>query len=463
MPFNSLLFLVSFSIFYPIFLLTPWQHKWKIFLLASWIFYAAFEPLYLLLLFFITGTDFFVARAIYRSTTRKKRKAFLWLALVANIGVLAVFKYLGLFDEIIRIVSSEDFFWNLSILLPIGISFYTFQGLSYVIDVYRKNIVPEKRLGIFALYISAFPQLIAGPIERAEHLIPQLKKKLTIKDIPFREASFLILIGFTKKLVIADNIGKVVDIIYRDPGAFDGLALMIATLFFGFQIYCDFSGYVDIARGLGKLLGIDFTLNFNKPYFSLSITEFWRRWHISLSNWVRDYLYIPLGGNRKGEIRQYVNLLITMGIMGLWHGAGFPFILWGVYHGLLLALHKMSSKMKPMFVVPIFVKMITTFLLVQIGWIFFRAESIGDVFIIFEGMLDASFFNYTFFYEPGILLGIFLIIGLVIFEAAEVKYKISRFIYTVHPVYLGFLYAVAVHGILFFRAQETLSFIYFQF
>jgi alginate O-acetyltransferase complex protein AlgI len=331
-----------------------------------------------------------------------------------------------------------------------------------VIDIYRRKIEPEKNLGIFALYISAFPQLIAGPIERAEHLIPQLKKKFSFARVPLREASFLILTGYIKKLVIADNLGLVVDQVYASPGNYESPVLLIATLFFGFQIYADFSGYVDIARGLGKLLGINFVINFNKPYFSLNISEFWGRWHISLSSWVKDYIYIPLGGNRKGEIRQLINLVLTMAIMGLWHGAGFPFLLWGIYHGMLLALHKALLKFNRVPPFPNSVKILITFLLVNVGWILFRSETLQDTVLVFRGIFHSSLL-LSFQYIEGMILGITLILILVLFEILDNDYHIGMRIQKAHPLVLGILYALAIHLLLFFGIKQSLSFIYFQF
>lgn len=451
MLFNSLNFLFFFVVFYLLFLAIPSKHRAKLFLAASFYFYLVSEPRYIFLFFFLIVVDFYCGRAIY---CKKDKKFFLAAALAINLGALFVLKYIGFFAEILKIFSFNNFD-SLSFILPIGISFYTFQGLSYVVDIYRNKIKPENNFFIFALYISAFPQLVAGPIERAEHFIPQLKKEFFFSQVPLREASFLILTGFFKKMVIADNLGLVVDKVYAEPENYVGSVLALATLFFGFQIYCDFAGYVDIARGLGKFLGLDFVLNFRKPYFSANVTEFWRRWHISLSDWVKDYIYIPLGGKN----RQYLNLFLTMTIMGFWHGASLNFVIWGMYHGILLILHKITEKF---ILLPKIVKIGFTFFLINLGWVFFRSDSVSESFYVLKNIFSPELFN-SFQYQEGMLLGFYLILGLIIFELLDSKICLKKRIIGIPLFFLALVYVLIINGILFMSVKEAVPFIYFQF
>jgi D-alanyl-lipoteichoic acid acyltransferase DltB (MBOAT superfamily) len=407
----------------------------------------------------LTAIDFFCGREI--AVRRYPYKLFfLIIVLVSNIGALAIFKYLGFFEELMNFATGQNSFFSFSIIIPIGISFYAFQGIAYAIDLYRDKIFPEKNFVIFALFISFFPQLISGPIERAQNLIPQLKKPFSLPKINFREALLLILVGYFKKMVIADSLGKVIGPIYGSPGDFNGFTLTVATIFFGFQLYCDFSGYTDIARGFGKLMGINFIINFNKPYFSASISDFWRRWHISLSSWVRDYLYIPLGGNRKGLARQYLNLIITMTIMGMWHGGKLTFVIWGAYHGILLILHKifLRSKIK----IPFLFATILTFILVNIGWIFFRSEDIGKLIKTIEIIFSNSFFS-AIQYQQGMLVGAVFIVILIIFEALDLKWRVKNRILSLSPAKIALVYLLLCYAIIFFGVKETNQFIYFQF
>ena len=460
MLFNSFNFFIFFAVFYSLFLIISQKHKAKLFLIASICFYLAFGPKYIVLLSFLVITDFYCGKIIHYKKTKQEKTLFLAVALIANLGILFVFKYIGFFGDVLSAFSSNNSLGSLSLILPIGLSFYTFQGLSYVIDIYRKQTKPENNFIIFALYVSAFPQLVAGPIERAKHLIPQLKKEFSFSQVPLREASFLILIGLLKKIVIADNLGIVVDKVYAAPESYVGSVLALATLFFGFQIYCDFSGYVDIARGLGKFLGIDFVLNFKKPYFSANITEFWRRWHISLSNWVRDYIYISLGGN-KGK-RKYINLFLTMIIMGLWHGAGLNFVIWGMYHGVLLIFHKIIRQLKVLSSFPKILKICITFILVNLGWVFFRSGSAEEAFYIFKNIFSSSLLE-SFQYQEGMLLGVYLILGLIFFELLDLRFHFKKYITKMHFVLLALLYIIIVNVIVFLGVKETVSFIYFQF
>ncbi|MBL4653924.1 MAG: MBOAT family protein, partial [Flavobacteriales bacterium] len=337
---------------------------------------------YIILIAVSTIIDYIVAINIYKSKFKFIRKILLGISLVLNLGILFAFKYFNFFSQSIldsfnyfNIFYDVDFF---DLLLPVGISFYTFQTLSYTIDVYRGKSKPETHLGIFALYVSFWPQLVAGPIERSTHLIPQFHQNHTFDYKRVVDGLRLMLWGFFKKIVIADRLAVYVNQVYNHPGWYDGFTVIFATVFFAFQIYCDFSGYSDIAIGSARIMGYDLMDNFNRPYFSKSIREFWSRWHISLSTWFRDYLYIPLGGNRVVKWRWHYNLFITFLISGLWHGANWTFIVWGGLHGIYLIVElKTNSILEPVRNLnkwySKFTMVLFTFGLVLFSWIFFRA------------------------------------------------------------------------------------------
>ena len=295
------------------------------------------KPEYIFLILFSTIVDYYCGLKMEGAQNRTYKKLFLTLSLFTNLSVLFAFKYLNFFSDSIRYILNEfNIFYNIpyfNVLLPVGISFYTFQTLSYTIDVYRGQKKAEKHLGVFALYVSFFPQLVAGPIERSTRLLPQLKKENSFDYLRFKNGLLLMLWGFFKKIVIADRLAVLVNTVYNNPIDYQGITLIIATIFFAFQIYCDFSAYSDIAIGASKIMGYDLMKNFNRPYFSKSIAEFWRRWHISLGSWFRDYLYFFLGGNKKGQLIWYKNLMLVFLISGLWHGANWTFVIWGFLHG----------------------------------------------------------------------------------------------------------------------------------
>lgn len=462
MFFNSYEFLVFFSTFGFFFWVVPQKTKWLVFLAASWIFYASFAPQYLSILIFLIAVDFYAAKIIYKEAPGKKKKLFLAGALAANLALLFFFKYADFSIRILNGLFPGAKIGLLDLALPIGISFYTFQGISYIVDVYRQKIAPENNLGIFSLYKSAFPQLVAGPIERAGNLIPQLRTSLGVYRSNLKEGLFLVFAGLLKKIVIADNLGVVVDRIYNSYADYGGFALVAATFFFAFQIYCDFSGYVDIARGLGKLVGINFVFNFNKPYFSANITEFWHRWHISLSEWIRDYIYIPLGGNRKGKIRQYANLMLTMSVMGLWHGANLTFVFWGAYHGLLLVFDKIFGDLKIIAVFPKLVKTLATFLAVSFGWIFFRSNSMVQAAEIAKKIFSPSVFSPASLGD-GALLAFWLVASLAVFEFLDSRFGLKQKILKLNLLYFSVFLTIFIYTLALFGVKESLSFIYFQF
>ncbi len=345
---------------------------------------------------------------VNRTSTHSRRKIFVLASIATNLTLLGIFKYFNFFADTFKTFSESVFgvtphWYTLDIILPVGISFYTFQTISYTIDVYRGHLPASKKLSEFAAYVAFFPQLVAGPIERGKHLLPQFQKsrsKPAYADI--QEGSWLIFWGLFKKLVIADNLAIIVNSTFAPfdnltAGTVtpeDGFRLLIAVYAFAFQIYCDFSGYTDIARGTAKLLGFDIMINFRLPYFSTGPSEFWRRWHISLSSWLRDYLYIPLGGNRKGKFRMYRNLTLTMLLGGLWHGASWTFVIWGAYHGLLLSIYRFFN-IKDEFDEVISWKkalmIVLFFQLTCVGWLIFRASNV-DTIVIF---LESIFLNPT--------------------------------------------------------------------
>ncbi len=346
MLFNSLDFILFFSIVVLLFWVMRQKHRWVLLLAASYFFYLSWEPAYIILILFSTSIDYFACRYLTGTDNMRKKKIGLTLSIVLNLGLLFAFKYynflqsalqdlFGLFDISYSPVISD-------FLLPVGISFYTFQTISYSIDVYRGELKAEKHLGKFALYVSFFPQLIAGPIERAKDLLTQFNtKEHYFKVHQFKEGVTLFVWGLFKKVVVADNAQIIADHFFNNAEFQTGGTLFFATFMFTIQIYADFSGYSDMAIGTAKILGIDLSMNFRTPYFSQSITEFWKRWHITLSSWLRDYVYIPLGGNKKGKAKHLRNLFITFFLAGVWHGASWNFIIWGVMHGVLIVIEKL--------------------------------------------------------------------------------------------------------------------------
>ncbi|MFO0838570.1 MAG: MBOAT family O-acyltransferase [Phycisphaerae bacterium] len=313
-------------------------------LAASWVFYAWWKPIFLLLLLYSTVTDYFVGLAMHHSKTQRARNLWLVVSCITNLGVLGFFKYcdffIDSFNSLAQMTGGHALLPLLHITLPVGVSFYTFQSMSYTIDVYRRELPAERSFIRFALFVAFFPQLVAGPILRAQQFIPQLYQIVSLEGPLIRSGLNLFLVGLIKKVVVADNVSPLADLIFKQPQGLPSPLILLGALAFGVQIYCDFSGYTDMARGAGRMLGYDILRNFNFPYFARSITDFWRRWHMSLSTWLRDYLYVPLGGNRHGTLMTYRNLMLTMTLGGLWHGAGWNFVVWGFYQGALLAIER---------------------------------------------------------------------------------------------------------------------------
>lgn len=389
MLFNSWYFVLFFVAVLTLYHATRWRVQNMLLVAASYAFYAAWDWRFTALLAGSTAVDYVVALKLHETTKTSLRKRLVLLSLAVNLGVLGFFKYFDFFVEsAVGALENLGVHANapmLRVVLPVGISFYTFQTLAYTMDVYRKQIEPTRDFVAYALYVSYFPQLVAGPIERAARLLPQIQSPRRVTQTDWNEGAQLILWGFVKKVAVADTLAKHVDKAFSNPEAQGGLFLWLAMYCFALQIYCDFSGYTDIARGTSRLFGIRLMENFRQPYWSSNITEFWRRWHISLSTWLRDYLYIPLGGNRHGKFKRYRNLMLTMLLGGLWHGAAWTFVLWGGLHGTLLALHRFLTRDRPVAAaasnenvlgrLTYLAKIVFTFHLVTLAWIPFRAES----------------------------------------------------------------------------------------
>ncbi len=404
MLFNSLYFLVFFLVVAPIAMALGRRvtaRNWLL-LVASYYFYACWDWRFLGLIWLSTVVDYGCGIALERRAQRQMvsgRRAILTVSLAVNLGILATFKYLGFLvesaTEFLNGVGLSTDPYVLGIVLPVGISFYTFQTLSYTIDVYRGRLPAEKDPLTFALFVAFFPQLVAGPIERASRLLPQLNAPSAISWEQVRTGATLVAWGLVKKVVLADNLAPLVDQVYGGQSA-DGVSVLLGTYAFAIQIYCDFSGYSDIARGIARILGFDLMQNFDLPYLSGNPSEFWRRWHISLSTWLRDYLYVPLGGNRAGEARTYRNLALTMALGGLWHGAGWNFLVWGIYHGALLCAHRFwhsyrgtdrLSAAESGWSLARGVRVFGFFHLVCLGWLFFRADSMARVASMLSALL----------------------------------------------------------------------------
>lgn len=396
MLFNSIHFLIFFPVVTALYFLLPHRFRWFWLLAASCYFYMVFKPVYIVILAFTILIDY-VAGIWIEKSEGKKRKWFLIASICANVGVLAFFKYYNFLDESLKnLVDTLGLGIPvpplLKILLPIGLSFHTFQSLSYTIEVYRRRTPAEHNVGIFALYVMFYPQLVAGPIERPQNVIHQFKEKHYFEYERVRLGLQLMLWGMFKKVVIADRLASFVNVAYNDVHSYSGISLILTTVFFAFQIYCDFSGYSDIALGSAQVMGYKLMLNFDRPYFAKSIAEFWKRWHISLSTWFRDYLYISLGGSRVSRPRWYFNLFFTFLISGLWHGANWTYVIWGALNGFYLiaemqwqnaafALQSRAENGWRKFAVNLLL-ILLTFSMTCFAWIFFRANTVEDAFYV---------------------------------------------------------------------------------
>ncbi|MEN8007123.1 MAG: MBOAT family O-acyltransferase [Candidatus Krumholzibacteriota bacterium] len=495
MFFNSLHYVLFLPLVVAFYFLIPPRRRWVFLLAASYYFYMCWKMEYLVLILVSTAVDYVAGRKMGTTDDKGKRRKYLILSLFSNLGLLFAFKYFNFFNESTRAAFAYfDITYNIpyfDVLLPVGISFYTFQTLSYTIDVYRGHREPERHLGIFALYVAFFPQLVAGPIERSTNLLPQFHETKRFNYDQTVDGLKLILWGMFKKVVIADRVAVVANTVFNSPGDHNGIQFIIGTVFFAFQIYCDFSGYSDIAIGSARILGVKLMLNFNRPYFSKTIAEFWKRWHISLSSWFRDYLYISLGGNRVGIGRWYVNLFITFLVSGLWHGANWTFIIWGGLNGLYLVMEILIErpKRKVMGLLRMtesswsfkYLSVGATFALTCLAWIFFRANTLSDAFYIVAHLGDGlgDFFGALLARDMAVIRGvvkslglsqkemIIAVLSLILLESVHFmqrKESLRDFLSTKPVVLRWAVYYSLVGAILFFGAfNMSQQFIYFQF
>lgn len=473
MIFSSGLFLWLFAAFVVVYLLLQRRTTARLLFvtLFSYYFYYKSSGTYFFLLALVTVSDFLIARFMERTAARWRRKLWVTLSLVINLGLLCYFKYTNFFGACWASFTGGHFD-PLDIFLPVGISFFTFQSLSYTIDVYRKEITPLSNLLDYAFYVSFFPQLVAGPIVRARDFIPQIRRPLFVSNEMFGRGVFLIMAGLFKKAIISDYISvNFVERVFDNPALYSGVENLMAVYGYALQIYCDFSGYSDMAIGIALLLGFHFNINFDSPYKSASITEFWRRWHISLSSWLRDYLYISLGGNRKGKIRQYMNLIITMFLGGLWHGASWNFVLWGMMHGVALALHKGwmalvgCPKGERPHGIRRFFGMLVTFHFVCFCWIFFRHAEFSSAVDMLK-QIAMAFRPQVF---PQLIVGyweVFALMGLgyvLHFLPDSWERGCTKTIIRLPLVGKAVLLVALIYLVIQMKSADVQPFIYFQF
>ena len=454
MLFNSFIFWIFFSIVFPIYTFLKNNSFKKVFLLLiSLFFYGYWEWKWLFILLFSIGFNFFWGNLLGKINSYQK--TILILGITLNLLVLAIFKYYNFFVENLNYFFSLE---TIQLVLPIGISFYTFHAIGYLIDIYRKDIESSKSWLDFGLYMCFFPFLIAGPIVRAKHFLPQLKNNLYVPKIQWREAFYLIAIGLFQKVMIGDACGRMVNTIFYDLSKYTSFEIICAIILFSFQIYADFAGYSNIARGIGKLFGIELMQNFAQPYFSKNIKEFWSRWHISLSSWLRDYLYIPLGGNKNGNNTTLRNLILVMTIGGLWHGAGWNFALWGLYHGILLVLfRKWNWNLKKRVLNILF-----TFVLVSIGWFLFRINSLHQIIELYHKLLVFEFGNFPLRYIKMVMsFGAILLL----IDWLQIKHNNDAFfIHFKNKAFVaGIAFMMIIASFLYIFIKKPSPFIYFQF
>lgn len=473
---------VEFAIFLPVVFLLYWLVADKhlkfqnlLLLIASYLFYASWDERFLLLLIFSTLLDYFTGLKMSESNSVPQRKMWFWISIIVNLGFLGVFKYYNFFAESFAELM-KGFGLNanpayINIILPVGISFYTFHGLSYVIDIYNNKIKAEKNFVDYAVFVSFFPLLVAGPIERATHLLPQIKVRRTFNRAQAVDGLRQILWGLVKKLIIADNAAIYANKIFNDSIDQSGSNLVMGAVFFAFQIYGDFSGYSDIALGTAKLFGINLLQNFSFPYFSRDIAEFWRRWHISLSSWFKDYLYFPLGGSRGGKWMRIRNTLIIFIVSGFWHGANWTFIVWGALNAMFMIPLMLTNSNRSNLDIVAKGKLlpdlketgqiILTFTLTVFAWIFFRADNLGHAFQYISGIISPSLFSMPTGYSRWYLL-VAIVFFIVEWLGRENKYAIQTLAISWNrPLRLAFYYLLIVL-LMVFSAEEQ-QFIYFQF
>lgn len=493
MLFNSVHFLIFLPLVVLLYYIIPHRFRWICLLVASYYFYMSWNPIYAILIIFTTGINYIASLLMAKTTSKKKKKLFLLLGLLSSLSVLFIFKYYNFLNEVginlLSYVGIKVAPLTLKLILPVGISFYTFQTLSYTIDVYRGETKVEKHFGIFALYVSFFPQLVAGPIERSTNLLPQFRKKHYFDGYKIREGVIQMLWGLFKKMVIADRFALFVNTVYSDVYVQPGWVMLLSTLFFAIQIYCDFSGYSDIAIGAAKCMGFDLMQNFDRPYLAISLKQFWARWHISLSTWFKDYLYIPLGGNRVKKARNIFNILLTFTVSGLWHGANITFIIWGFFHAFFQVIENATKKTRDNMwrffklhksFIRKFIGWAVTFCVVSLLWVVFRAQNMNDAIYIYKSIAksvlngnstgDIAWMSPYIFElglnKPQLTAGLIAIAILLIVELLQCKTSIldnmKKRHFTVWWVAIIILVvAIALFGI--YGNLEAQQFIYFQF
>jgi len=488
MLFNSLQFLLFFPIVTALYFLLPHRFRWPLLLGASCIFYMAFIPKYIAILGITILIDYAAGVWLDRADlSPAKRKVILGVSIVSTCMVLFVFKYFDFFAGNVAAIA-KLLHWNysvsaLKIILPIGLSFHTFQSLSYVIEVYRGNQKAERHFGIYALYVMFYPQLVAGPIERPQNLLHQFYAKHDFDYQRVTDGLKLMLWGLFKKMVIADRLAIAVNQVYGNPHDYTGWPLLVATVFFAFQIYCDFSGYSDVAIGAAQVMGFRLMDNFNRPYHSKSIAEFWKRWHISLSTWFRDYLYIPLGGNRGKTWRWQMNLFITFLVSGLWHGANWTYVTWGALNGFFLVSSIWTRPLRESICDALgwarfptlhrCFQMGVTFSLVCLAWIFFRANTLGDAWYIvthlFQGVhhgmrLAGGYHVFEMGLSGGELIAAVVAIGLMEYVHIVQRHTGIRKMLSEKPLWFRWaVFYALMFAVVFFSVTEKVQFIYFQF
>lgn len=475
MLFNSLEFAAFFAVVYGLYLIL--NHRWqnRMLLVASYVFYGAWDWRFLSLIWISTVLDFSMGLLIDRTKSPSARKRYLVFSVAGNLLILGSFKYFNFFvDSLTGLVGALGLptdTLHLNIVLPVGISFYTFQTLSYTIDIYRGQLKPTRRFLDFALFVAFFPQLVAGPIEKAKHLLPQILAPRTVTLQKFYEGMYLIFWGLFLKVFVADNLAKLVDPFFAGNGPYNGLETVVVLWAFSFQILGDFAGYSNIARGIAKCMGFELVLNFDAPYFAGNPRDFWRRWHISLSSWFQDYVYIPMGGNRHGPIIMYWSMAMTMLLSGLWHGANWTFLLWGAYHGVLLALHRAFSpwlhrmcqrmRSRTRLAWKIF-SIVLWFQFWNLGWTLFRAESLGQTVELLRALFVKPWKDYPVLFDN--LNSLVFFAGLaIVMEYVQYREKSDLAAMRFPFVLRATLYVVCFYLFILYGAEASEDFIYFQF
>lgn len=471
MLFNSLTFVVFFLGVYSLYIVLRHRYQNLLLLVASYVFYGWWDWRFLSLILLSTVVDYWCGLGMEAATSTKKKRRLLAVSMIFNLGLLFTFKYFNFFAdslfELMAMWGVEADLRFIKVVLPVGISFYTFQTMSYTIDIYRGELKPTRKFFDFALFVSFFPQLVAGPIERAKQLLPQVigERKITFECV--RQGAWLILLGYFKKTVIADNMAPFTQELFDFPGEVSGTAVLFGLYAFALQIYGDFSGYSDIARGLAKCLGFDLMLNFRMPYFATNPSDFWRRWHISLSTWLRDYLYIPLGGNRKSGIFTYRNLMLTMLLGGLWHGAAWNFVAWGLFHGGILCIHRLisptlkrispqtggSAKVWKLACVFFF------FHITCIGWLLFGVNQLSDCWLLLGNLFSPLALTGKITIFSVVVIGLPLLVLQLFKESKDDMLCVLKFSRVWRLAIYVFLFA----AIVFCGASRYNEFIYFQF